>query len=136
MDTTSAIPIGASATREVEVTPQLTVAHFHSEMPAVYATPMMIYLMELAASAAMEEYLPGGWTSVGTHVDVRHLAATPVGFTVTARATVIERSDRTVTFDVEAHDGVELIGSGQHTRAPVERSRFDLRIAKKTLPSK
>jgi predicted thioesterase len=131
METTSNIPIGASGSHSVVVTPELTVAHFHPTMPAVYATPMMIYLMELAASAAIEEYLPAGWTSVGTHVDVQHIAATPEGFTVTANATVTARTEKTVTFEVEAHDGVERIGIGTHTRAPIERDRFDQRIASK-----
>lgn len=126
------IPVGASASRSVEVTSELTVGHFHPAMPAVFATPMMIHLMESAAAAALEPHLPEGWTSVGTHVDVRHLAATPIGFSVTATARVVSKDDRTVTFEVEAHDGVEVIGSGSHTRAPIDRSRFDKRIAAKT----
>lgn len=131
MDVTSKIPIGAQGTRAVEVTPELTVAHWRPNTPEVYATPMMISLMELAASAAIEDHLPPGWTSVGSHVDVRHLAATPVGFTVTATATVVSRTEKTVTFEVEAHDGVDRIGAGIHVRAPIERSRFERRIAKK-----
>ncbi len=125
------IPIGATASRSLEVTPERTVAHFRPGMPEVFATPMMVHLMEIAAASAIEPYLPPGWTSVGTHVDVRHLAPTPVGFTVTATAKVVSRDERTVTFEVEAHDGVDQIGSGTHVRAPVDRSRFDRRIAGK-----
>lgn len=106
-------------------------AHFHSHMPEVYGTPMMIYLMELAAARAIQEYLPDGWVSVGALVQIKHLAATPVGFTVTARADVIEVSDRLVTFRIEAHDGVEKIGEGKHVRAPIEIERFEKNIKAK-----
>lgn len=113
------------------VTRELTVAHFHDDMPEVYGTPMMIYLMELAAAKAIEQYLPEGWGSVGKAVDVRHLAATPVGFTVTARAEVVAVTEDEVRFAVEAHDGVELIGQGVHVRAPVDFERFNRRVEKK-----
>lgn len=131
MHATARIPIGASATRTTRVTPELTVAHFHRHMPAVYGTPMMIYLMEVAAAEAIAEFLPEGWVSVGTRVDVRHLAATPVGQTVTATARVVACGEATVTFVVEAHDGHECIGTGTHERAPVDPARFQRRLAAK-----
>src|SRR5262249_34315913 len=127
MKSTENIPIGASATTAVVVTRELTVAHFHGEMPEVYGTPMMIYLMEGAAADAVHKYLPEGWLSVGVAVDIKHLAATPVGFTVTAKATVLSVTDQTIVFAVEAHDGAELIGQGTHVRAPVELARFEKR---------
>ena len=86
MTATANIPLGAAATRTVQVTRELTVAHFHPHMPEVYGTPMMIYLMEVAATDAIAAYLPEGWVSVGLKVDITHLAATPAGFTVTATA--------------------------------------------------
>lgn len=122
------IPIGASASRSVVVTRELTVAHFHEDMPEVYGTPLMIYLMEVAAAAAIQKYLPEGWVSVGVLVDVKHLAATPVGLTVTATARVVSVEDNTVTFTVEAHDGVEQIGEGRHIRAPIHLKRFTQRV--------
>ena len=131
MSATLKIPIGASATIAIEVTREMTVAHFHSDMPEVYGTPMMIYLMELAAAQAIQEYLPQGWVSVGAMVTVKHLAATPVGFTVTARADVVSVSDHLVSFAIEAHDGFEKIGEGKHVRAPIELSRFEKRMRKK-----
>ena len=136
MTPTTRIPIGASATTSIEVTREMTVAHFHSHMPEVYGTPMMIYLMELAAAQAIQEYLPDGWVSVGALVQIKHLAATPIGFTVTARADVVEVSDRLVTFTVEAHDGVEKIGEGKHVRAPIEMARFDKSMKAKTANKK
>lgn len=125
------IPKGAWASLREVVTRDKTVAHFHEGMPEVYGTPMMIYLMELTASKALEPYLPSGWISVGAAVDVRHLAATPVGFTITTRAEILSWDGKLVTFSVEAHDGVEAIGSGTHVRAPVEASRFDRGVVRK-----
>src|ERR1044072_8661986 len=114
MKATANIPVGASASQTMEVTRDTTVAHFHAHMPEVFDTQMMIYLMELTAAELIEPFLPAGWVSVGAAVDVRHLAATPVGFTVTARAEVVSVSDHLVTFHVEAHDGVETIGGATH----------------------
>ena len=113
----------------VVVTPELTVGHFHPSMPAVYGTPFMIFLMEIAASQAIQASLPSGWVSVGVDVNIRHLAATPVGETVTARATVTSVTDKLVAFDVQAHDGTNLIGRGTHTRAPIELARFERALA-------
>lgn len=125
------IPKGAWFAMKETVTPDKTVAHYHKDMPAVYGTPVMIYLMELAAAEALKPYLPAGWVSVGAAVDVRHLAATPVGFTVNVRAEVVAWDGKLVTFSVEAHDGVEKIGEGRHLRAPIERARFDKGVALK-----
>lgn len=132
MELTANIPIGASASKSVIVTREMTVAHFHDNMPEVYGTPMMIYLMEVAAAEAIEKYLPAAWASVGAVVSVKHLAATPVGFTVTARAEVISVSERLVTFAVEAHDGAEKIGEGTHTRGVINLERFQARYKAKT----
>ena len=118
------IAIGSTGEATVVVTPELTVGHLLAGMPMVYGTPFMIFLMESAAGNAIQASLPAGWVSVGVDVNIRHLAATPVGRTVTARATVTSVTGKLVTFDVEAHDGVKLIGKGTHTRAPVEMARF------------
>lgn len=132
MDLKALIPVGATGTKSHVVTRELTVAHFHPEMPEVYGTPMMIYLMEVAASAAIHPLLPEGWGSVGAEMNVRHLAATPVGFSVTATARVVEVADRKVVFEVSAHDGVETIGEGTHVRVPVDYVRFNRSVAKKS----
>lgn len=125
------IPVGASATASIEVTRELTVAHFHPYMPEVYGTPMMIYLMESTSARAIEKHLPEGWVSVGVVVNIKHLAATPVGFTVTARAEVVEVTDKRIVFAVEAHDGVDKIGEGTHVRVPVELARFEQGVESK-----
>lgn len=125
------IPLGATATTSVVVTRDMTVAHYHPGLPEAYGTPMMIYLMEVAAGEAIAPYLPDGWASVGVAVRVEHLAATPVGRTVTARATVTAVDERSVTFEVTAHDGIEPIGRGTHIRAPIDLARFNRRLAAK-----
>ncbi|MBL0210092.1 MAG: thioesterase [Holophagaceae bacterium] len=117
--------IGAEGEASVVVTPEVTVRHFHPHMPEVYGTPFMIYLMEVAAGQAIQASLPAGWVSVGVEVNIRHLAPTPVGRTVTARARVTAVGDKLIAFDVEAHDGVNLIGKGTHSRAPIELARFE-----------
>ncbi|MGH7537689.1 MAG: thioesterase family protein [Gemmatimonadales bacterium] len=127
----SAIPLGATATTSVVVTRDLTVAHFHPGLPEAYGTPMMVYLMEVAAGEAIQPYLPAGWASVGVAVSVKHLAATPVGRMVTASATVTAVDEKTVTFAVTAHDGTEPIGAGTHVRAPIDLHRFNMRLAAK-----
>jgi len=133
MNPTENIRPGMMGFETVVVTRELTVAHFHPEMPEVYGTPFMIYLMEVAASNAVQSLLPPGWTSVGTEVNVKHLAATPVARTVTATAKVESVSDRLVTFSIEAHDGAELIGIGTHARAAIELARFERHLEAKRL---
>jgi len=131
MTATANIPLGATATQQIEVVREMTVAHFHEHMPEVYGTPIMIYHLEVTAEEAIRRYLPEGWITVGVEVDVKHLAATPIGATVTTRAEVIEVRDHTIKFVVEAHDGFEKIGEGFHVRAPVDLQRFLKRLEKK-----
>jgi fluoroacetyl-CoA thioesterase len=98
---------------------------------AVLATPVMINLFEAAALAAVEHLLPPGHQSLGTVLDVRHIAATPVGMRVDATATVEKVEGRTIHFRVEAHDERELIGDGRHERVVVNVAKFDARVQKK-----
>lgn len=135
MKPTANIPIGAISTDQLEVTREMTVAHFHEHMPEVYGTPIMIYHLENTAAAAIQKFLPEGWITVGVVVNVKHLAATPVGATVTTRAEVLEVGDTTIKFAVEAHDGFEKIGEGTHVRAAVEMERFMKRVNAKVVSS-
>ena len=91
----------------------------------------MINLIEAAALAAIEHLLPPGHQSLGTRLDVRHIAATPVGMKIFANATVESVSGRTVTFKVEARDEKELIGDGMHERVVVNVAKFDARVQRK-----
>ena len=131
MNVTENIPIGTAVEQVIEVTREMTVAHFVEAMPAVYGTPIMIFHMENAAGQALARHLPAGWVSVGVVVNVKHLAATPVGARVTVRAEVVSVDPHTVTFKVEAHDGLDKIGEGLHVRAPVELARFLKRVEAK-----
>ena len=97
----------------------------------VLATPVMINLFEAAALAAVERLLPPGHQSLGTVLNVRHIAATPVGMRVTASALVEKIEGRTIFFRLEAHDERELIGDGTHERVVVNVGRFDERVQRK-----
>jgi fluoroacetyl-CoA thioesterase len=129
MDPTEKLSPGMTGSQQTVVTREITVAHFHPEMPEVYGTPFMIYLIEVAASNAIREHIPKGWVSVGYEVNVKHLAATPVGRTVTAKARLESVDGRFVKFSVDAHDGVAQIGVGTHTRALVDLARFNKNLA-------
>ena len=97
----------------------------------VLATPVMINLIEAAALSAVEHLLPSGFQSLGTLLNVRHVAATPVGMRVTATAQVIAVEGRTIRFRVEARDEKERIGDGTHERVMVNVAKFDERVRRK-----
>jgi len=97
----------------------------------VLATPVMINLIEAAALSAIEHLLPSGHQSLGTLLNVRHTAATPVGMRVSATAQVIAVEGRLVRFRVEARDEKEAIGEGTHERVVVNVAKFDERVRRK-----
>jgi predicted thioesterase len=111
---------------------QYTATHIGSGKVPVLATPAMIGFMEWAATETVQPYLPAGFTTVGTHVDVRHLAPTPVGMTVTYHAELIQVEGRTLTFRVRAEDEKEKVGEGTHQRAIIDIARFEKRVRSKT----
>ena len=127
MDLAALVPPGATASRSLVVTEELTVGHWAEGMPPVFGTPFLIYLMEVAAAEAVKPYLPEGWTTVGAQVNVSHIAATPLGMTVTATARLVSATDRMATFEVVAHDGVEKVGEGTHVRGVVNLAKFEKR---------
>ena len=131
MDARDVIKIGMSAERTLVVPLERTVGHFVRDMPMVYATPMMILEMEMASADAIERYLQQGWITVGTEVDIRHLAATPVGATVRTTAQVIAVERRVIRFKVEAFDEVRRIGEGRHARGLVNLASFNKRFGPK-----
>jgi len=97
----------------------------------VYSSAALVALLEAAAVAALADRLPDGQTTVGTRLDVRHLAPTPVGMAVRAQATLREVDGRRLVFDVEAWDAIERIAAGKHERFIVNRDRFTARAAGK-----
>ncbi len=127
MDLSALVPPGATASRSLVVTEELTVGHWAEGMPPVFGTPFLIYLMEVAAAEVLKAHLPEGWATVGAQVNVSHLAATPLGMTVTAKATLVSATERTATFEVVAHDGVDKVGEGTHVRGAVDLAKFEKR---------
>lgn len=128
MDAREFINIGMSAERMLVVPAERTVGHFLPGMPMVYATPMMILEMEMASGDAIRAYLAPGWITVGTEVDIRHLAATPAGARVRTTAKVIAVERRVIRFEVEAFDEVRRIGEGRHARGLVNVEAFTKRF--------
>jgi fluoroacetyl-CoA thioesterase len=127
------IPLGAKGTFKLRVTPAHLANQFKDAMlPQVFATPMMIMAMENAALNAIRGYLDPGESAVGTAVDIRHLAATPVGQDVTAQAEVTGVDGRRIAFNVSARDENEEIGRGTHARVVVDVRRLDERLAAKS----
>jgi len=102
-----------------------------AQMPEFFATGFMIVLMEWTCTQLMEPHLDVGEGSLGTHVDVSHLAATPPGMTVKVDVEVAEVQGRKIVFKVSAHDGLDLIGEGRHERVVVAWDRFNAKVAEK-----
>jgi fluoroacetyl-CoA thioesterase len=128
MDARDIIKVGMSAARTLVVPPERTVGHFVPGMPMVYATPMMILEMEMASADAIKPHLPAGWVTVGTEVDIRHLAASPVGAVIRTTSRVIAVERRVIRFEVEAFDGERRIGEGRHARGLVNVATFNKRF--------
>jgi fluoroacetyl-CoA thioesterase len=119
------IPVGAKGTYSLRVMPAHLANQFKDiSLPQVFATPMMITAMENAALNAVRDYLDPGESCVGTLVNVRHLAATPVGHRVTAEATVEKIHGRRVIFTVSVNDNRGLVAVGRVTRVIVDAERF------------
>ena len=122
------VVVGMSADKSVIITREMTIGHFVANMPYVYATPMMILHMEMAAGAAIVSALPSGFVSVGMEIDVRHLAATATGRSVRAIAEVTGIDARSVFFSIEAWNDERKIGEGTHRRGIVNVREFEKRF--------
>ena len=123
--------MGLSGSAELVVGEEHTAPRVGSGKVHVLATPVMINLIEAAALAAVEHLLPDGYQSLGTLLNVRHIAATPVGMRLRATAEVLGVEGRTIRFRVEAHDEKELVGDGSHERVVVNVAKFDQRVQRK-----
>ena len=122
------VTVGMAGEKKVIVTSEMTVGHVVPGMPAVYGTPTMILHMEMAAGSAIQPSLPSGYVSVGMTVNIRHLAATPIGRTVRAIARIAKVGAKSVVFEVEAWDGDRKIGDGTHRRGIVNVAEFERRF--------
>jgi len=122
---------GLSGDFEHVVTADDTASHWGSGLVPVFSTPSLVGLMESAAVKALEGSLQPGQTTVGARIDVRHLAATPVGLKVRARAELTAVEGRKLTFTIEAWDEAEVIGQAEHKRFVVDEARFLARVGTK-----
>ncbi|MBR1220907.1 thioesterase family protein [Bradyrhizobium sp. U87765 SZCCT0131] len=128
-----AISRGMKGQSTLVVAPEHLANRFKDAMlPPVLATPIMVLVMENAALAAIRSGLEPGESAVGTMIDVRHTAATPVGHRVTAEAEVTEVDGRRIVFTVLARDEIEEIGRGTDERMVVDLQRLGQRLAAKS----
>ena len=126
------IPLGTKGTFTLRVEPGHLANQFKDAiLPQVLATPVMVLIMENAALNAIRSYLEPGESAVGTAIDVRHLAATPVGHIVRAEAEVTAVDGKRIEFSVSARDEIEEIGRGTHRRAVIDLASFNERLASK-----
>jgi fluoroacetyl-CoA thioesterase len=128
---------GLKHSERMVVAPHHTVPHVadwpgFTDMPQVFATAMMVGFMEQTCIQALRPYLDESQRTVGTHVDMNHVAATPVGMEVEACVELIEVQAKALTFKVVCRDATGLIGEGLHRRAIIDLQRFEQRLAAKT----
>ena len=127
------IPVGLRGTYAMTVKPEHLASQFKDAiLPPVLATPIMVLIMENAALSTIRDYLEADEAAVGTKINVKHLAATPVGHRVVAEAEVIEVDGRRIEFKVTARDEIEQIGAGTHQRMVVNLGRLKSRLAAKS----
>ena len=122
------IAIGLKGHLEQTVTEEVTADRIGSGLVKVFATPMMIALIEQTCNESVVPYLDEGQGTVGTHVDVSHCAATPVGMKVWCDSELVEVDRRRLVFDVKAYDECGLIGEGTHERFIIDSAKFQAKI--------
>ena len=131
MDLSATLAPGLIGRTELVVGEEHTAPRVGSGLVHVLATPVMINLFEAAALDAVDQHLPAGYQSLGTVLNVRHIAATPVGMRVRAAAEIVRVEGRTVFLKVKAEDENELIGDGLHERVVVNVEKFSQRVKRK-----
>ncbi|EYE87929.1 thioesterase [Fervidicella metallireducens AeB] len=127
------VKVGLKAKIETVAEPKDSAVNYGSGGVDVYSTPAMVGLMESAAKKAVDTFLPDGYTTVGIKLDIKHLAATPIGMKVKAEAELIEVDGRKLTFKVEAYDEAEKIGEGLHERFVIDSEKFLSKLNNKTI---
>ena len=121
------IKAGLIGEKQEQVTNENTAVKYGSGDVPVFATPALVGLMEGAAIKAVDAFLPPGFCTVGTKVNITHSAATPVGMTVTCKAELTEVEGRRLLFHVQGFDGKESVGEGTHERFIVDKEKFEAR---------
>jgi fluoroacetyl-CoA thioesterase len=125
------VKIGATGEVCFKVGPEHVIDFANNQMPPVLATPWLIKFLEQAGREALKPALDEGENSVGTEIQMRHLAPTPLGHTVKCIARVIRTEDHLITFQIEASDELELIARGVHQRAIIHMDRFARGVGRK-----
>lgn len=125
------VPIGARGKLTLLVTGEFAVDFLENDAARVLATPFLIAYMEMAARDAARDHLDEGLDTVGTHVDVRHLAATPLGMSCTFHAEVTGVEERRITYRIWAEDDDEKVAEGVHERYIINVERFGKRVLAK-----
>lgn len=118
------IKTGIKGKTELVVSDNITAESMGSGLLPVFATPYMIAMMENTCSNSMLEYMEDGWGTVGTKVDIEHLAATPVGMKVVCESELIEVDRRRLVFTVTCRDEIGEIGRGKHERFIINNEKF------------
>lgn len=131
MELSQLIHPGMTREDSFEITMDNSAIHIGSGSSRVLATPWMIAFMERVSHRLLTCCLPEGYSSVGTHLDVNHLAPTPVGATIRVKSELLSIDGNRVYFSLEAWDDLEKIGEGKHERVVIEEARFLRRVEKK-----
>jgi predicted thioesterase len=128
--------IGLEGRFERAVQFEYTIAFFDPKLPEIFSTPAMIAMMEAATSLAVEPALPPGKISVGTRIEVDHVKSAGIGALITSTARLLEINGRFLIFEVESRTGEEVLGRGRITRAIIDLSRIQQKLAQSTPPSR
>jgi fluoroacetyl-CoA thioesterase len=128
----SSLQVGLQAQMQQDVNDSNAISFLGDGGPRVLATPALIMFLEMTSRNLAKAHLDEGYDTVGTHVDVKHLAATPIGMSVTFHSELIEATDRRLRFRVEAFDAKEKIAEGFHERAIINVAKFAARVAAKS----
>jgi predicted thioesterase len=122
------VEVGMRTTWQRTVDGEMTAERWGNAGVSVLATPTLVGLLEMTCVRAIQDQLEPGWSTVGTHIDLRHLKATPVGDTITLEAEVTDVDGRRVTFKIRAADSAGVAGEGIHERVLIDLQRFLQRV--------
>jgi predicted thioesterase len=125
------LAVGMTCEKTITVTEELSAKHLAGQGVAVFSTPELVRFVEICALEGVRPFLQEGQETVGTVVNIRHLAATPVGMRVTARCALVEIDRRRLSFTFEVHDELDKIGEGTHERFIIDRDKQQQRLQEK-----
>ena len=131
----SSLQVGMTKEIKVKSSPEHSARHFYANLPDVFATPFLGGLMERVSAELIDEHLQPGQQSVGISMNLKHLAATPLGMEVRVKTEVMAVEGRKLTFQLEAFDEVEKIGEATHERFIIQADKFNARVTEKAKSS-